>query len=211
MKTLIAVPCMDMMHTGFVKSFCDMEKPGDVAYSFIQGTMIYEGRNLVANNAIKCGFDRVLWLDSDMAIPKDAMVQLAADMDTGLDFVTALYFKRKPPINPVLCDKVLWCVHPDGNVETAATSFVDYPQDTLFECAGAGFGCVMTSVALLKTVVDVYGSPFTPMMGIGEDLAFCWRVAKLGGKMYCDSRIKCGHIGQYTFGEQDFLNTRQQR
>ena len=203
--TLIAVPCMDMMHTRFVKSFLDMEKPGDTAYSFIQGTLIYEGRNLIANNAIAHGFDRVLWLDSDMAIPKDAMIRLAEDMDTGLDFVTALYFRRKPPVKPVVYSNVRWYVHPDGNVETGAESFEGYPKDTLFECAGAGFGCVMTSVELLKEVVEKYGSPFTPMMGMGEDLAFCWRVAQIGRKMYCDSGIKCGHIGEYVYGADDYI------
>lgn len=203
MKNLIAVPCMDMMHTAFVKSFTEMDKPGETAFSFIQGTMIYEARNLIANNAIRCGFDRVMWLDSDMIIPRDAMVRLSKEMDTGKDYVTAMYYKRKPPINPVVCDQVKWFVHPDGNVETSATSYVDYPQDQVFEIAGSGFGCVMTSVDLLREVVEKFGSPFTPMMGIGEDMAFCWRVARLGRKMYCDSRIQCGHVGQYVFERKD--------
>lgn len=203
MKTLIAVPCFDMMHTDFVRKFLEMEKPDDTAFSLIQGTLIYEARNLIANNAIKCGFDRVMWIDSDMSIPKDAMIRLAEHMDAGKEFVSGLYFRRKTPINPVVCDNVYWRVLDDGNVETFATSYVNYPENQVFEIAGAGFGCCMTSVELLKDVVGAYGSPFTPMMGIGEDLAFCWRVNKLGHKMYCDSRIKCGHIGQYVYEEKD--------
>ena len=203
MKTLIAVPCFDMMQTGFVRSFLELEKPEETAFSLIPGTLIYEARNLIANNAIRCGFDRVFWLDSDMVVPKDTLIRLSEDMNTGKDFVSGLYFRRKPPINPVICDNVYWHVRDDGNVETFATSFVKYPENQVFEIAGAGFGCVMTSVDLLKAVVDVYGSPFTPMMGIGEDLAFCWRVAKLGRKMYCDSRVKCGHIGGYVYEEKD--------
>ena len=41
------------------------------------------------------------------------------------------------------------------------------------------------------------------MLGFGEDLAFCLRVKDLGKKVYCDSRIKVGHIGYKTFGEDD--------
>ena len=75
--------------------------------------------------------------------------------------------------------------------------------DGLFEIAGSGFGCVMTSVSLLKRMVEKYGAPFTPMMGLGEDLAFCWRVKQNGGKMYCDGRIRCGHIGQKVYGVEE--------
>ena len=61
----------------------------------------------------------------------------------------------------------------------------------------------MTSVELLKKLVDKYGAPFTPMMGLGEDLSFCLRVTATGSKMYCDSRIMCGHIGQKVYGVLD--------
>lgn len=203
-STLIAVPCMDMVHTGFVKSLMSMRLSNDSASAFVQGTLIYEARNLIAKNAISCGFDRVLWLDSDMIIPPDAMARLSEDMDTGMDFVSAMYYRRRPPANPVICDKVKWFVHDDGNVETECSSYINYPENQVFEIAGAGFGCVMTSVDLLKEVVDKYGSPFTPMMGMGEDIAFCWRVTQMGRKMYCDSRIKCGHIGQKVFDVKDF-------
>ena len=60
----------------------------------------------------------------------------------------------------------------------------------------------MTTVELLKRMVEIYGAPFTPLMGRGEDVAFCWRVRKAGHKIYCDSGIKCGHIGQFVFDEQ---------
>ena len=203
MKTLIAVPCFDMVNVDFVRSFLNIRKTDDVTYTYVQGTLIYEGRNLIAQNAIKYGFDRVMWLDSDMVVPEDALERLSAEMDTGKDFVSALYFKRKPPINPVVCDQVYWRVLDDGSVETCAKSFTDYPKDSVFEIQGAGFGCCMTSAKLLKAVVDRYGSPFTPMLGIGEDIAFCWRASQLGFKLYCDSRIKCGHIGSYVFEEKD--------
>ena len=203
MKTLIAVPCLDMVNIEFVKSFMNLRKPEDTAYTFIVGTLIYEGRNLIAGNAIKHGFDRVMWIDSDMIIPPDALERLAAEMDTGKDFVSALYFKRKPPIKPVVYHEVYWRVLDDGNVETGSKCFDTYPEGRVFRIQGAGFGCCMTSVELLKAVVDNYGSPFTPMMGIGEDLAFCWRAQQLGFKLYCDSRIKCGHIGSYVYGEND--------
>ena len=206
MRTLIAVPCFDMMDTEFVRSFIDLEKPDGTAYALITNTMIYEARNMVAQNAIKDGFDRVLWLDSDMVIPPDALIRLNADMDTGLEYVSGLYFKRKAPINPVICDTINRQISEDGTVECSATSYRDYPKDALFEIAGSGFGCVLTDCGLLSRLVDKYGAPFTPMMGLGEDLSFCLRATCVGAKMYCDSRVKCGHIGSVIFDESAYLH-----
>lgn len=202
-RTLIAVPCFDMIHTDFVRSLIEMEKPGNVACGFIQNTLIYNARNMIAHNAIEDGFDRVLWLDSDMILPPDAMRVLSDDMDKGLDFVSALYVRRKLPHTPVVYDDVMWRVNDDGTVEVKATPYNDYPENAIFMIDGAGFGCCMTSVNLLRDMVSIYGAPFTPLMGMGEDLAFCWRAKQSGVSLFCDSNVICGHIGQYIYTADD--------
>lgn len=209
-RTLIAVPCFDMVHTDFVDSFLALDRPEGTVHTFIKNTLIYNARNAIAQNAIKHGFDRVLWVDSDMILPPDALVTLANDLDAGYEYVSGLYFMRATPTLPVIYSDVLWRVKEDGWVETGRTHYQDYPKG-LFEIAGSGFGCVMTSVDLLKRLVDKYGAPFTPLMGMGEDLAFCWRVSQIGAKMYCDSRVKCGHIGQKVFTEVDYITAQMMR
>lgn len=205
MKTLIAIPTHDNVPVEFVRSFLNIQKPEGTTYSIIPGTLIYEARNLIAQKAVENEFDRVLWLDSDMIVPPDALVRLAADMElTGADFVTGLYFRRKPPTTPVISADFYWRVNDDGQVETGATSFVNYPKDTVFRVKGTGFGCCMTSGALLRELVEKYGSPFSPLMGIGEDFAFCYRATLAGRAILCDSRIKCGHIGTYVYDERAF-------
>lgn len=206
MKTLIAIPCMDMIHTGFARSLLSMDKPGEVVCVLVQNTLIYNARNLIAQKAIEEGFDRVLWLDSDMVIPEDAMTILSDDMDKGMDFVSGLYFKRKPPYTPVIYNDVDWKVNDDGTVEVKAVPFEDYLKNQIFLIDGSGFGCCMTSISLLKDMVEKFGAPFTPLMGMGEDLAFCWRMGKAGYNLFCDSRVKCGHIGQYVYSEPEECN-----
>ena len=205
MKTLIAVPCFDMVHTDFVDSFLALERPEGTVHTFIKNTLIYNARNSIAQNAINHGFDRVMWIDSDMIVPPETLSVLANDIDSGYDYVSGVYYMRSMPTRPVIYSKVWWKVQQDGWVETGRTHCQEVPQG-LFEIAGSGFGCVMTSVDLLKRLVDKYGAPFTPLMGIGEDLAFCWRVNQIGAKMYCDSRIKCGHIGQKVYCERDYIS-----
>ena len=197
-RTLIAVPCFDMVNTDFMKCMLDMEKDDNTSYTVIKNSLIYNARNTIAQNAIRFGFDRVLWLDSDMMFPADILPKLAAHMDKGLDFVSGLYYMRSEQKRPVVYSDV-WYTVTNNTAESGATP-VDAMPYGLFEIGGAGFGCVMTSVTMLKKLVERYGAPFTPMMGLGEDLAFCWRAKQNGFKMYCDSRIKCGHIGQAVYG-----------
>ena len=202
MKTLIAVPCFDMIHTDFMRCLIDLEKPDGTMYTVMRNTLIYNARNFIAKNAIEQGFDRVLWLDSDIVFEPDTLIRLSEHLDNGLEYVSGLYFLRKIPTGPIIYSDV-WYNVKDDVVNTGAHWMEEYPEG-LFEIAASGFGCVMTSVELLKKLQNKYGAPFTPMMGLGEDLAFCWRVKQAGIKMYCDSTIKCGHIAQVIIDESVF-------
>lgn len=198
-KTLIAVPCFDMVHADFMECLVNLHKPQGTSWTMIKNTMIYDARNIVAANAIEAGFDRVMWLDSDMVFKPNALEILTADMDTGLDFVTGIYYTRRPPeIKPVLF-KEIW--YDEEKQTSGATQYYDYPEG-LFEVAGAGFGCVLTSVDLLRRVSDAFGSPFNPLATVGEDLSFCWRAIQVGAKMHADSRVKCGHLGIMEYNER---------
>ena len=206
MKTLIIIPCFELSHMDFMRSFLDLNKPDAANYIIIKNTLIYNARNNGADFAIENGFDRVMWFDSDMVFEKDTLERLMQDMDeTGADIVSGIYFQRKSGAKPVVFDNVVWDVQQDGTVQAGATFFEKYPRDTLFDCAGVGFGCVLTSVDILKKTKAAYGVPFTPLMGLGEDLTFCWRARKQGARIMCDSRIKCGHIGYKVYTEDDYI------
>lgn len=202
MKTLIAVPCFDMVHTDFMQSLIALEKPADTSFTVVKNTLINVARNVIATNAVKAGFDRIMWFDSDMKFPPDTLLKLTADMDQGLDFVSGLYFTRKTPIKPVVYDELSW-MRTDEGVDVRAGNYYEYPEG-LVECAGVGFGCCLTSVDLIKRVGDKFGLPFAPLQGLGEDLSFCWRVIQIGAKMHIDTRVKCGHIGQMVFDESEY-------
>lgn len=205
MKTLIAIPCMDMVHTTFFKSMIGLERVGDVQYGMTQSSLIYAARNMLAKQAIEQGFDRMLWFDSDMDVPVDAMRRLSEDMDEGREFVSGIYFKRTTPTAPVLYSELGYYSDETDKVTPVAKPFHEYPKDSIFEIQAAGFGCVMMTTDLIKKVIAKYGQPFSPMMGFGEDLSFCARVLQLGIPMYCDSRIKCGHVGAQIVTEETFL------
>lgn len=208
MKYLIAVPSHEMVHADFTRCLMELDKPENTAFTMITNTLIYTARNSIAQNAVKYGFDRVMWFDSDMKFKPDVMIRLAEDLDRGYEFVSGLYFSRNKPIRPIIHKTVHWKVRKDGWIDSSAELFHDYPVNDLFEVAACGFGCCMTSVSLLKRMCEKYGAPFYPLMGMGEDTTFCFRVTQDGGKVYCDSRIKAGHIGQYEYSESDYYRAK---
>ena len=202
---MIAIPCMDMVHTVFLRSILALNKVGDVQFGLSCSSLVYDARNTLTKKAIAGGFDRILWLDSDMDFQPDLMERLSADLDDGREFVAGLYFKRKAPVQPVVYKQVGYWKMEDESVRPIALCYEDYPRDDIFEVEGVGFGACMMTVDLAKRVVEKIGVPFAPILGFGEDLSFCLRVAQVGAKMYCDSRIKLGHVGQGTVTEETYL------
>ena len=206
MKTLIAIPCMDTIPVGFAQSLLHLEKGENVSVSFRANSLVYDSRNLLSLTAIEQGFDRVMWIDSDMMFTPSAMRMLQDDMTShNWDMVTGLYFKRNGSCLPVIYDDLREpTIGDDGKPIKHIHEYVDYPQDAVFPVAGCGFGFVLTSTKLLNAVWQTYGPAFSPLPWAGEDMSFCYRVQQLGYPIMCDSRVSCGHIGTYVYTEDTF-------
>lgn len=209
MRTMIAIPCMDMLHTEFCRSLLAMERTGEVEIVFCTSSLIYDARNKLAELAIEGDFDRVLWLDSDMSFEPDLLRRLGEHLDMGKDIVCGLYFGRKPPIRPMIY-KALYVSHDNGRAAANAVNFDDYPRNDIFSVAGCGFGAVMMTTAALRRVYAACSLPFFPVAGFGEDLAFCRRATELGLQIWCDSSIRLGHIGAAVFDEDLYLAGKEQ-
>ena len=207
MKTLVAIPCMDMVHTDVLRSVVGMERAGEVRFGFAQSSLVYDGRNALSNMAIDEGYDRVLWLDSDMVFDEHLFRRLSEHLDLGKEMVSGLYFSRKPPLRPVVY-KAIYLRQGESAPVPVADSFEDYPADYVFPVAGCGFGAVMMTTDLLRRVRDAYGLPFFPVSGFGEDLAFCLRVSELGATIWCDASIKLGHVGLAVYDEKMYRTIR---
>lgn len=203
MKYLIAIPCMDTVPVQFMHSLLYVEKPEDTHVSLISGSLIYDSRNHALEQAVLGDYDRILWLDSDMTFEPDTMMRLIEDLDSGHEIVSGLYFKRRPPYTAVLF-KRLFLDEKEGYKIPVNDEYNDYPKDSLFQLEGFGFGCVMMEVSAVKKIMEKYGAKLCmPVAGFGEDLSFCLRAKYAGVDLWCDSRIKCGHIGYYAVSEDN--------
>ena len=90
MKTMVAIPCLDMMHSQFVMSLTGLKLDGDIKFAYAVSSLVYDARNSLARKAIVEGFDRILWLDSDMEFNPDLYKRLKADLDRSEEHTSEL-------------------------------------------------------------------------------------------------------------------------
>ena len=199
MRTLIAVPCMDMVQTLFMTSLLAMRRQEDDNVMVCTHSLIYDARNILAQKAVNGGYDRILWLDSDMVFGPDLLENLSADLDTGLDIVCATYFTRKNPVLP--------CVYEALEViggQPTSRPFAEIPRD-LFQVEGCGFGAVLMNTSVFRAIPEL---PFSPIYGWGEDLTFCLRAKEAGFQVWCDGRVRIGHAGISIIDESTWLGAK---
>lgn len=202
MKVLIAVPCMDQVPAQFAQCLATLGKVDKTIVAFQIGSLVYTSRNDLVQIAIKQGCDYIFWLDSDMMFPPDALVRMFKSLEHG-DIVSGLYFRRVAPFTPVVYDKL--------DIDDTGCHYTE-PKDIpdgIFEVAGCGFGCVLMPTDIMLDVIEKYGSPFTPINGIGEDLSFCWRARQLGFKIVCDPDIPLGHVGHHVITRELYEAVKQ--
>ena len=193
MKLLIGVPTLDFLHVEFVQSLTNLimrlNREGvwfEVKY--ITGTLVYAARDKIACHAINNEFTHVLWFDSDMVFQDSILEDL---MFSGEKFVCGRFNARRKPYVSCQFSKLVPLERIDN-----------YPMDT-FRIAGCGFGCVLTSVDVLRDVQEHHQTCFLPTAGFGEDLAFCVRATELGHKIYCEPTAVVGHVGHITIYPED--------
>lgn len=199
-KTLIAVPCMDSVPARFCQSIAMLNKMGNnTGICFQIGSLIYSSRENLARRAVEYGAEYIMWLDSDMVFEPDLMQKLFERIEDGT-IVSGLYFRRVPPFTPVLFTKL--DIDEKGCHWEAPK---DVPSDKPFGIAACGFGAVLMPTDACVAVFNKFGTMFSPIGGIGEDLAFSWRARQCGYKIICDPNIKLGHVG-YTVVNAEFYD-----
>ena len=209
-KVMIAVPMMGTVCAEFFASAMNIQTTTETQMSMEVNSLVYDSRNKLSLKAIENDCDYILWIDSDMTFDRDVLIKLLQDAEElNADFITALFFMRSFPIKPVILKSLKWGQE-NGEFFYGAELWEDYPRDQVFETCGGGMACTLVKVSAIKEVAEHFGmSPFTPLPYLSEDYSFCWRLKQLGKKMYCDSRIKVGHVGSFLYDEAAYIRQKE--
>jgi len=129
--------------------------------------------------------DAVFWCDSDVILPSHAITSM---VKTGKDFVTGIYFQRRAPFWPLIAH-----FNPKGGQDSTGSFnwFTDWPADVVAPIDGCGFGCVLTSVKMLRAMG---AGPWFTFEKFSEDFDFCLRAARAGYQPHVHTGVLCGHL-----------------
>lgn len=192
-KILIVCPAQEYIETETFKSVFDLQVPqGFVTeFKFLKGEQIDQIRNLTAEWGKH--YDYMFCVDSDIILPRETLVKfLSADKDV----ISGMYIQRKPgehileiyqdTDNGGVENIPLWAIEGLGTIPIAA----------------CGFGCVLVKGEVLRRMEYphfYYQSALDHRNTVSEDIYFCMKARSLGFQIWCDTEIRCEHIGSTKF------------
>jgi hypothetical protein len=187
---LIAVPCMEMMHTRAALALYALERPsGTLLNMSWTCRFIAAKRNAACDLALQIGVPWVLFVDDDMQPHPRALARL---LSHGVDIVGAAYPQRYPPFGPNLALLSGQGIEPD-------------PAAPLVEVAAIGAGMLL----IRRQVLEAFGPPWFSANadGVGEDYAFCHAARSAGFKIHVDACLQVPHLSTVgvTFHEANQL------
>lgn len=193
MKIVVGIPCMGSIHAETVGSLLQLQisyKDIDFRPLIIANSLVYDARNQIINYALKEDADYLLFIDSDIIFPYDALSKL---LNQNKAMITGIYWSRSENVQkPIIYDRIK-----PRNIfrHTPEVNSVNHKIQGVEPVKACGMGFCLIRKDLLKRITDKYISPFEPFKGMGEDIAFCYRVGKIREKIYA---MECGlsHIGK---------------
>lgn len=159
-----------------------------------------------------------LWiLDSDMVFQPNTLERLLEHADPV-----------KAPIVGGLCFSIdNGMLHPtlfglDGDdVNPDVIRFDEFPEDTMFQVAATGTGCLLVHRSVFEAVLvfEPPGRPgqvgFNPAFPwfqetehngkpVGEDITFCWRAGLCGFPVHVNTGVHVGHIKDRMLSHEEY-------
>ena len=195
MKILLGMPCIRTVPTKTVISLLKTVQKDAVEPMIVEGSLIYDSRDTIAQYALEHDYDYILYVDSDMVFTADDVKRLLAH---DADIVSGLYITRSGD-NKNVCYKEIITRRrfpyrpPKLIIDTATTGYAPV--------AACGFGFCLIKIEVIRNMSKRYKSLFEPFKGVGEDIAFCIRARRCGYKIFTDRDVKLGHIGETVYGD----------
>lgn len=187
-KVVVAMPATEMMkaktaHAVGVMLLHSADKVLD--FLLMQSCDIASARMWFAKQAVEKGATHLLFVDSDMLFPGDALEQLLA---RDKDIIGVEYHKRKFPLETV----------------TAYMPDVEKSETEPFKVGIAGTGLMLIKTDVFKNPnMDPnwfsFGRNAKGENVIGEDGFFCNQARSIGYDVFVDPVVKVLHLGEYGY------------
>lgn len=205
MKIAIATPCQDTVHAGYTYDLARLvgyvvKAQPDVELTIHQnrGTIIPQQRATLVMSSVEAGADSILWIDSDMRFPPDALQRL---LDHDEPIVAANYSTRRKPYLPT--------------AEHREHGYLFTPEHAmgLAEVTHCGMGFMLTAMSVFGKIPKPYfaiGYSQADGEYAGEDFFFCRRAREAGFRVMIDQSLskEIRHAGLMEFSAEHTIITR---
>lgn len=204
MKIAICTPARDIINASTAFDISRLvgraAQKHDILLLTAPGTMICNQRAQLVDNAIAEGADWVLFIDSDMRFPPDALDRLLAHRR---DIVAANYVTREIPPRPTAFN-----VSEDGKTWTRVATKLE-GSDGLEQVTGVGMGLMLINTRVFSLIPRPWFLiPYSTVNHdyLGEDLYFSLRAHDAELNTYIDHDLSkdVKHVGQFEFGWEHY-------
>jgi Glycosyl transferase family 2 len=215
----IGIPVRDHLNAATVTSIMtSLLAPGwnrMVDFNIIQGSVLASQRNELVQ---RMRGEWLLFIDDDMVWQPGQLLSLIETRDKfDLDMVGALCFRRSDPFQPTLYMR-------EAPTSGAYNFLEAWPENEAIEVDATGLACVVIHRRVFERIVESYDElpgwtfpPYEARVGqappnffrwegtYGEDLRFCQDAKTTGSRIFVDTGIEIGHVGEVAIGRKHFL------
>lgn len=216
-KLAVAIPSYNGWYAKFgvaligaLKHFTEAKTQQDLNREYrvfsIESSLLARSRNLTVLEAGKWGATHVLFLDSDMIFPKQAIVGL---LNHNQPIVGVNYPRRNPEHIPTA-----FAGYETGNPDVYdGKLFTREESKGLVEVEHIGFGCTLIDIRLFDAIdmpffftEEIYTDE-NQYLTIGEDVNFCKKIRAENIPIYCDQDLSkhITHLGTKHLTYKDTL------
>lgn len=203
MKTLIAIPTgTGNLRYETVGSLMMLQKTlgKNDAIIFLPRMQICDARNLAVKQAVEGKYDYLVFIDDDMVIPDNFIIRMKEE---GKDIFSALNVDRSGENQIKVFKKVTF-------IDKRVANRYDHIENSelgsgVVEVGATGMACVGIKRKVFKNIYDkTFGLCFhfrdeivgETRLYLSEDLDFCDKANQLGYKIFIDTSLLTGHIGE---------------
>jgi hypothetical protein len=207
-KCVVLVPVADKIEPACARGLFELERQGYAVWRLYGASAIDQARSQMASDALNAGFEELMWIDTDIDFPFDAVNRLRA---LDLPVVCGVYAKK---------GRRELVVH----FEPGTEHLVFGKDGGLLEIKYAATGFLLTKRSVYEKIQAQeqlpvcnrqFGNPtvpyFLPMIVedgenhwyLGEDFAFSERCRRSGFPVVADTRIRLGHIGREAYSWEE--------
>ena len=198
MSVLLCVPTYENIAPETFKSIYDLdgnEIHGRPSFEFIRGYGCAQARNRCADKAIKLGFDYLMFVDSDIILPPDAVNSL---MSIDSDIAMGVYPRR----NTSTGQSEIFLQGTDFLDENNLNlNFLPSSDDSqVTEIKGGGMGCTLIKTSLIKKMKYPWFKyvEYDDGSTLSEDNYFCWQAKEQAdATIRCNLDVRCQHRCTY--------------